>query len=225
MLSKSDTNINLNFSIAFHTTQTARQSREVERTSGIITKVSPMIRVEAGARESGGARRDICTTRPRSVWQAHNFSSEVGCCQRKHRYQSQYTLWIRVIGSVSDVYELLRRQQGLKKDIPVWLVRPHWRVSESTFESDTQTLQNVIAQTRLRIGGLQVIRQSESTAWETQNPVTRILRGRSQSGDSGQPGQGTALCTIDVTFLGCKKPLIHRGTVWLILALEIFLST
>ena len=50
MLSKSDLDTKINL-IAFHMTHTARKSREVERTSGIVMKVSP-IRCRG---ESGGA--------------------------------------------------------------------------------------------------------------------------------------------------------------------------
>ena len=47
MLSKSDTKIN--FLIAFHTTHMARQSREVERTSGIIMNLK-VIPIRGGSR-------------------------------------------------------------------------------------------------------------------------------------------------------------------------------
>ena len=78
MLSKSDTKIN--FLVAFHTTHTARQRREVERTPGIIMKVSL---IGCGSRCWQWSIDTIYVPQePRLAgWQAHNFSSEAGCCQ------------------------------------------------------------------------------------------------------------------------------------------------
>ena len=90
MLSKSDTKIN--FLIAFHTTHMARQSREVERTSGIIMnlKVIPIRGGSRYQRERWSIDAIYVSQEPRSVGcQAHNFSSEAGCCQLFSRNPGQ----------------------------------------------------------------------------------------------------------------------------------------